>query len=95
MTRANFIKKVAKDSDLTIRDATVAVGAVFDNLRKLLLDGDTFALQRFLTFKQVARAGRAGRNPSTGEEIWIKPSKSIRLVLSPIFKAELNNQLPQ
>lgn len=95
MTKSDFIKLVAKDTDLTLRDANLAVGAVFDNLRKILLNGENFTINRFGTFKQVTRAGRNGRSPATGEVIWINPSKSVRLSLSPTFKAEINGKIPK
>ena len=92
MTKPEFVKLVAKDADITIRDANVAVAAVFDNLRKLLIAGDTFTVNRFCTFKTVERAGRNGRSPATGEQIWIEPSKSAKIALSSVFKAELNGK---
>ena len=92
MTKVEFIKQVAQDADLTKHDATVAVNAVFDNLKKLLVNGDSFAISRFCTFTPITRAGRNGHSPITGEAIWIEPKKSVKVKLSNAFKAELNNK---
>lgn len=92
MTKAEFIKNVARDADLTQHDATAAVNAVFDNLKKTLLNDETFSISRFCTFTPVVRAGRNGRSPVTGETLWIEPKKTIKLKLSNAFKADLNNK---
>ena len=73
MTKAEFIKHVAQEADLTVHDATAAVNAVFNNLKRALLNDDTFSIQRFCTFKPKMRAGRNGRSPLTGEPLWIEP----------------------
>lgn len=91
MKKNDFVRAVAKDADLTINDANIAVSAVLDNLKKLLINGDSLVFNRFCTFKVVERCGRKGRSPITGKEIWIKPYKTVKLSVSPIFKAELNS----
>ena len=92
MTKVEFIKRVAQDADLTRQDATAAVNAVFDNLKKVLLNDESFSINRFCTFTPIMRAGRQGHSPITGEALWIEPKKTIKVKLSNAFKAELNNK---
>ena len=92
MTKTEFIKLVAHDADLTNRDATAAVNAVFDNLKKALINDETLSIQKFCTFSTRIRPGRNGHSPITGEKIWIEPKKTVKMTLSAGFKAQLNHQ---
>ena len=63
--KAELIEKVASATDLTKKDATAAVDAVFSTIQDALANGE----------KVRERAARKGRNPQTGEEIEIPASK--------------------
>jgi DNA-binding protein HU-beta len=77
MTKAEFITLVADKSGLSKKDAGVAVDAFTDSLTELAKNGDKITFPGFGTFEVKERAGRKGRNPQTGEEIDIAPSKSL------------------
>lgn len=57
------------------KDATKAVDAIFDTIQSALANGDKVQLIGFGNFEVRERAARKGRNPQTGEEIEIAPSK--------------------
>ena len=59
-------------------DAAKAVDGVFDIITEALKKGDEVRLTGFGVFVVATRAGGKGRNPQTGEEITIKPSKQPR-----------------
>ncbi len=75
MNKTELISKVADTADLTKKDATKAVEAVFDAITGALKDGDKVQLIGFGNFETRERAARKGRNPQTGEEIDIAASK--------------------
>jgi len=58
--------------------AAAAVDAILDAVRGELAVGGTVSLKNFGTFTVVARAGRTGKNPRTGEPLAIAPSKSVK-----------------
>ncbi|QIL46607.1 HU family DNA-binding protein [Vagococcus coleopterorum] len=73
--KAELIEKVAAKADLTKKDATTAVDAVFSTIQDLLADGEKVQLIGFGNFEVRDRAARKGRNPQTGKEISIPASK--------------------
>ena len=93
MRKPDFIKRVSQNSNMTLKDSQYAVEATFNTLREILLEGEEFAIERLFTFKNVTRAGRTGFSPLTREKIFIKPQRSVRIKLSPIFKKLLNEKL--
>ena len=81
MTRAELIVNVADRAKLDRKSAEKAVMATFDTIKEALIEGDRVQVLGFGTFENRTRAARKGRNPRTGEEIDIQPSKL------PSFKA--------
>ncbi|MBO7744086.1 HU family DNA-binding protein [Paenibacillus sp. MWE-103] len=81
MNKTELIAKVAELTDLSKKDASKAVDAVFDVISDSLQGGDKVQLVGFGNFEVKSREARKGRNPQTGEEIDIPASKI------PSFKA--------
>lgn len=75
MNKTDLINAVAEKSDLSKKDATQAVDAVFESISDSLQNGDKVQLIGFGNFEVRERAARKGRNPQTGEEIEISASK--------------------
>ncbi len=81
MNKSELIAAVAKEADLTKKDAEAAVNAVVGTVTDALKKGDKVQLVGFGTFETRERAARTGKNPRTGEAIKIAASKV------PAFKA--------
>lgn len=81
MNKTELIKQVAQEANLTQKDATASVQAVLDQITQALAKGDSVQLIRFGTFEVRERSARTGRNPQTGEEMFIPGGKT------PAFKA--------
>ena len=79
--KADLIEGVASKTELTKKDATAAVEALFDVVTETLADGERVQVIGFGSFEVRDRAARKGRNPQTGEEIEIPATKV------PAFKA--------
>jgi DNA-binding protein HU-beta len=75
MNKSELINKVAEASELSKKDATKAVDAVFDAISEALQGGDKVQLVGFGNFEVRERSARKGRNPQTGDEIEIPASK--------------------
>jgi DNA-binding protein HU-beta len=75
MNKSELIAKVAETSELSKKDATKAVEAVFEAISEALQSGDKVQLVGFGNFEVRERSARKGRNPQTGEEIEISASK--------------------
>ncbi|GGI12243.1 MULTISPECIES: HU family DNA-binding protein [Bacillaceae] len=75
MNKTDLINAVAEAGELTKKQATLAVDAVFESILGALQNGDKVQLIGFGNFEVRERAARKGRNPQTGEEIEIAASK--------------------
>ncbi|MFC4735904.1 HU family DNA-binding protein [Bacillus daqingensis] len=86
MNKTELINAVAEKADLSKKDATGAVDAVFDIITGALEKQEKVQLIGFGNFEVRERAARKGRNPQTGEEIEIpasnvpafKPGKALK-----------------
>lgn len=71
MNKSELVKDVAERADLSRKDATDAVDAVFSAITEALSKDEKVQLVGFGSFEVRSRAERKGRNPQTGEEIKI------------------------
>jgi len=85
MNKGDLIDEVSKVLK-TKKDAQAAVDCVLSSITKALGKGDTVSLIGFGTYKVVGRKARKGRNPQTGEEIYIAASKVPKFVAGKALK---------
>jgi len=86
MNKSDLVAKIAKDVEITKRQAERTLDVLMDSVQEALSKGDSVTLVGFGTFSVISRAARKGRNPQTGREIFIpasktpkfKPGKSLR-----------------
>ena len=74
MNKGDFVNEVSKVLK-TKKDAQAAVECVLSSVTNALENGDSVSLIGFGTFKVADRKARQGRNPQTGEEMYIPASK--------------------
>lgn len=75
MNKSDLITHVSEATELSKKDVTKAVDAVFEAISGALQSGDKVQLVGFGNFEVRERSARKGRNPQTGEEIEIPASK--------------------
>ncbi|MCK1998062.1 DNA-binding protein HU-beta [Paenisporosarcina quisquiliarum] len=75
MNKTELVNSVAEATELSKKDASKAVEAVFESIQTALADGEKVQLIGFGNFEVRERAARKGRNPQTGKEIDIAASK--------------------
>ena len=81
MNKTELVAAIAEKTDLTKKDAELALTAVVESITEALVKGDKVQLIGFGSFEVKNRAARVGRNPKTKEAIQIPASKT------PVFKA--------
>ena len=79
--KAELVDRVAKKTQLTKKDVSAAVDALFETIQEALQAGEKVQVIGFGNFEVRERAARKGRYPQSGEEIQIEASKV------PAFKA--------
>lgn len=86
MTKKEMIDFVAKEAEVSKKEAEVAIEAVFNSIEKALKAKHPVTVPGFGTFKTSHRKARTGRNPQSGKTIKIaartavvfKPSKTLK-----------------
>jgi len=78
MNKADLIKKIAEDAEITKGQAAAAVASFIDGISKSVKKGQRVTLVGFGTFYASKRKARIGRNPQTGASIQIKAKKLVR-----------------
>ena len=90
MNKVDLVSAVAKQAELSKKDAGLAVEAGFDAISEALEKGDKVQLIGFGTFDVSERAAREGRNPRTGETMKIAASKAPRFKAGKALKDRVN-----
>jgi DNA-binding protein HU-beta len=88
VNKADLIETVAKKTDMTKKDATMAVDATLDAIKRGTKKGGV-SIAGFGSFSVSSRKARMGRNPQTGEQIKIKASKTVRFRPGKDYKESL------
>lgn len=77
MTKSELIDAVANaNRDITRREAEVVVSTVFSAISDELASGGRIELRGFGSFSIKTRESRTGRNPKTGESVYV-PAKTV------------------
>jgi len=90
MTKAELVDVVTRNSELSRRDTEVVVQTVLDSIVDSLKTGEKVELRGFGSFRLRERAPREGRNPKTGEKVFVpakrvpyfKPGKDLRELIN-------------
>lgn len=66
---------IADRFDMTKKDASQIIDAIFDTITESLVNGDRVDITGFGKFEVKTRAARMGINPQTGDPIQINATK--------------------
>lgn len=90
MNKSELIAEVAARTDMTKKEAEMAVMAALDIIRDSVAKNDPVQIVGFGTFERRDRAARIGRNPRTGEETKIPATKVPAFKAGKAFKEACN-----
>jgi DNA-binding protein HU-beta len=90
MSKAEMVRRIADETDLTQVKAQEAVDAIFDEIKRALQQGDAVTLRRSGSFHVRDKQARIGRNPNTGQEAAIPPRRVVRFKSGKSLKHAVN-----
>ena len=90
MNKTELIELVAKEAELSKKNAEAAVNTVFEAIAKSLEKNEDVQVFGFGKFAVNERAAREGRNPATGEKITIAAAKYPTFSASKTLKDRVN-----
>ena len=76
MNRTELVAAMAEKTQLSKKDADLALKAFIDVVSEEMQKGEKVQLVGFGTFEVSERAAREGRNPKTGETMTISATKT-------------------
>jgi nucleoid DNA-binding protein len=76
--RQELIKRIAREADISQKQAQVALEATLASVREALQSGDEVRLVGFGSFKVRQSAARQGVNPRTGRRIEVPAKERVR-----------------
>jgi integration host factor subunit beta len=90
MTKADLVEQVAREAEMTKKDAEQLVEIIFDSITTSLNNGEKIELRGFGSFRVRERNSRKGRNPKTGEAVdipakrvaYFKPGKELKELIN-------------
>lgn len=82
MNKAELVNKMAEKSELTKKEAELALNSFIKTVEEALIEGEKVQLVGFGTFEARERAARQGRNPRNPEQVIDIPASK-----APAFKA--------
>ncbi len=90
MNKAELIKKVAAENDLTLKAAAAVVDSVFNSISDSLAAREPVSVFGFGSFSCKHRPAREGRNPANGKVIKIAASNTPVFKPAKAFKDKVN-----
>ena len=90
MNKADLVKKVAEENEISKKAAAAAVDSVVSAIMDSLAAREPVTLVGFGTFTCKHRDARTGRNPATGKKIKIAASNTPVFRPGKAFKEKVN-----
>lgn len=87
MNKSELVAAIAARTDQTQNDVDETIKAFFDVVAEAIGKGDKVTIPGWISFEQVDRAARQGRNPATGEAMQIPASKAAKVSAGSKLKA--------
>ena len=84
MTKFDLIQCLAEKTTISAQRAELVVNAIFACMKQSLLRGERIEIRGFGTFQVRSYKGYTGRNPSTGNSVYVAPKRL------PFFKVGKN-----
>lgn len=92
MTKAEMVKAVAAEAEITQQQTDKAITAMFDAILASTLAGEKTTVSGFGTFGLVETAAREGRNPTTGAPLAIAAKKTMKFKISKPVEDKINGK---
>jgi DNA-binding protein HU-beta len=88
MTKSELIAHIAERTEIAKADVEKTLKAFEEIVNEVVAKGDEkLSLPGFLSFEQVARSARTGRNPQTGATIQVPATKAVKVTAGSKLKA--------
>ena len=91
MNKSELIERLAQKSELGQLQAEDVVTLIFDKMRAALASGRRIEIRGFGSFVVKDYESYWGRNPKTGEKIWVSPKRLPAFKVGKELRERLNS----
>ncbi len=87
-TKAELVDAISTRTGVSKTDVEKVLKGFEEEIGRVVAKGtEKLTIPGFISFEQVKRAARTGRNPQTGEPVKIKASKAVKITAGSRLKA--------
>ncbi|MFN7835052.1 MAG: HU family DNA-binding protein [Burkholderiaceae bacterium] len=90
MNKIELIEAVADESEVSKATVQRVLDSLINQIKHVVVKGETVQLVGFGSFGSGQRAARTGRNPKTGDPIEIAAAKTVKFTAGKAFKDAVN-----
>ena len=94
MTKADIVERIYERVGFSKKEAADVVESIFEVIKRRLEDGEKVKVSGFGNFVINEKRPRKGRNPQTGEEIFISGRRVLTFKPSQVLKRTINLSTP-
>ncbi len=76
MTKGELIEVIAQRDGFNLKKAEIVVNTICDSMREALQKGERVEIRGFGSFEVREYNAYRGRNPKTGEEVYVRAKKA-------------------
>jgi DNA-binding protein HU-beta len=91
MNKSELISAVAKKTGLTKKETELVLTAILETIVDVISSGEKMTLVGFGSFEAKDRKEKEGRNPSTGEKVFVPASRVPVFSVGKFFKQRVNS----
>ncbi|MCL4140625.1 UNVERIFIED_CONTAM: hypothetical protein GTU68_041729 [Idotea baltica] len=95
MNKSELVEQLAERSKMGNLQAEEVVNLIFDQMKKALSGGKRIEIRGFGSFTVKDYESYWGRNPKTGEKIWVAPKRLPTFKVGKELRERLNNETPE
>jgi integration host factor subunit alpha len=92
LTKANLINSICDSTDLTKRESMSTVEALLERIKRTLESGEDIMISGFGKFCVKDKTERRGRNPHTGNDLFLDARRIVTFKCSNIMKDRINGK---
>jgi len=90
MNKSQLIDAIAKEADIKKRDVEVVIENLINIIQNEVAKGEKVQITGFGSFERKERGERMVKNPRTGADMKVPPSKSTSFSAGSVFKEKVN-----
>jgi integration host factor subunit alpha len=90
LTKADIAKKIADECGFMKGEATEVFEKLLEIIKTKLIDGEDVMISGFGKWRIRSKRARRGRNPQTGEHIFLDARRVVTWIYSPVLKKAVN-----